>query len=338
MTSPGSQPSTLTFELIEAPAAPVIGPDHPDLAGNRYGFEGGCVVKEAGSYHLFTAEMADDPFWVKMRIGHWTSPDRHDWRRVSTLYETAGRLTPGDERFSLWGPMAVFNDNEQRWNLFYVAYRPGAGELEGLHMDGKIWRAVSATPGRGGIGGPYRDAGIILQPDAHSQPWEGQQGTDSFFPWRVGSRWYAFYGSHQHWPTGPWLVGLVAAPALAGPWTRCTGLNPSPIEPVFIENPLVAAVGGRFVAFYDNCAAGDTYVAEGRHVGYSVSDDGVHWPKGRDLAVQPASGAAQWSEDLRTPLSLIAEADGTFTMFYTGQLRGRKFWPVGLARLRPCSA
>ncbi len=332
MSLPAAEPRD--FELIEAPAAPVIGPDHPDLAGNRYGFEGGCVVKEAGVYHLFTAEMAGDPFWVKMRLAHWSSPDARHWRRVATLYETPGTITPGDSRFSLWAPMAIFNADEDRWNLFYIAYRPGSGDREGLHMDGTIWRAVSATPGRAGIAGPYRDFGIVLQPDAHSQPWEGQQGTDSFYPWKVGNRWYGFYGSHQHWPVGPWLVGLAEAPALAGPWRRCDGLNPSPIEPVFVENPVVTRVGSKWVAVYDNCAAGDTYIPEGRHVGCSVSDDGIHWPKGRSLAVQPPAGPAQWSEDIRTPLGLIAEEDGTFTLLYTGQLRGQKFWPVGLARYR----
>ena len=331
---PASPPSpALSFALLDPPATPVIGKDHPDLAGNKYGFEGGCVVKEAGRYHLFTAEMAGDPFWVRLRLAHWSSPDAENWRREGTLYETDGRLTPGDNRSSLWAPMAVFNDNENCWNLFYIAYRPGENEHEG-HMNGQIWRAVSTTVGRGGIGGPYDDAGIVLQPDAASQPWEGQQGTDSFYPWHVGAGWYAFYGSHNHWPVGPWRVGLAEAPALAGPWTRCTGLNPSPIEPVFIENPLVTKVGAHFVAVYDNCAPGDTYIPEGRHVGCSISTDGVHWPKGHDLAVQPTAGPAQWSEDLRTPLGLIAEADGTFTLLYTGKLRGLDFWPVGLARLR----
>lgn len=323
---------TPSFRLLTPPAAPVIGADHPDLAGNKFGFEGGCVVKEAGIYHLFTAEMAGEPFWVKMRLAHWSSPDGFHWRRVSTLYETDGSMRPGDDRFSLWAPMAIFNDDEQRWNLFYIAYTPGQGEREGLHMHGKIWRAISASAGRAGIGGPYQDVGIILQPDARSQPWEGQQGTDSFYPWRAGGKWYGFYGSHQHWPVGPWLVGLAEAPALAGPWTRCAGLNPSPIEPVFIENPVVTKLASHYAAVYDNCAEGDTYIPEGRHVGFSLSADGIHWPKGCKLAVQPHDGPAQWSDDVRTALGLIPEDDGTFTLLYTAKVRGRNFWSVGLSR------
>lgn len=321
-----------SFRLVDTPLAPVIGRDHPDRGDNVYGFEGGCVVQEAGVYHLFTAEIAGHPYGVKMRLAHWSSPDALTWRRISTLYETDGSTRAGDQRFSLWGPMVAFNDDENRWNFFYIAYTPAQNEHEGLHMDGRVWRAVSTVLGRDGLGGPYEDVGVILQPDAHSQPWEGQQGTDSFSPWRVGDRWYSFYGSHQYVPPGPWPVGLAAAPALAGPWTRCVGLNPSPIEPVFVENPVVTKIDEHYVAVYDNCAPGDTYVCEGRHVGLSISADGIHWPKGRDLAVQPPDGPAQWSDDIRTALALIAEDDGTFTLFYTAKERGHTFWSVGFAR------
>jgi len=326
--------SPMRFTLTSSPAAPVIGPRHPGLAGNRYGFEGGRVLRQGGCYHLFTAEMADDPFWVKMRLAYWTSPDAVNWHRVRTLFETPGTLTPGDNRFSLWTPIPVFNESEDRWNLFYVAYRPGQGEREGLPMDRPLWRAISQVPGRDGLGGPYQDAGIVLQPDAASQPWEGQQGTASFFPFEVNGRWLSFYCSHQHWPLGHWPVGLAEAPALAGPWTRCATGNPVPIEPVFIENPVVTKIGDVFVAVYDNCAPGETYVADGLHVGISWSKDGKNWSRGQPLAVQPPDGPAQWSEDIRTPLGLVPEDDGTFTLLYTGKLRGSNFWPMGLARLR----
>jgi hypothetical protein len=326
---------TLSFETIEAPCAPVIDSDHPDLAGNKYGFEGGSVVKVDGAYHLFVAEMAGDPFWAKMRLAHWSSPDARQWRRVSTLYETSGAMDTNDTRFSLWATMPIYHEQEKRWNLFYIAYRPfNAKPTEVVHADGRVWRAVSATPGRGGIGGPYRDEGVVLQPDAESQPWEGQQGTDSFYPWQVGSKWYAFYGSHFHYPQGPWLVGLAEAPALEGPWKRCVGLNPAPIEKKFIENPIVTRIGAHYVAIYD-CSPDDAnphYVADGRLVGFSVSADGIHWPPGRRLDVQP--GNANWCDDLRTPLCLISEGDGVYTLLYTGRRKGRMFWPVGLAKLR----
>ena len=329
----------LRLEFLDAPAAPVIDTNHPDLAGNKYDFEGGSVVKEDGIYHLFAAEMTGDPFWARMRLAHWTSPDARSWRRAATLYETSGAMDTNDTRFSLWAPMPVFNEHENQWDLFYIAYRPFSSKpTEVMHLDGRVWRAASLVKGRGGIGGPYRDVGVVMQPDAESQSWEGQQGTDSFYPWRVGRKWYGFYGSHNHIPQGPWLVGLAEAPALAGPWKRCAGLNPSTIERKFIENPIVTRIGQKFVAIYDSSLddANPNYVTDGHNVGFSVSADGIHWPPGQRLDVQP--GDANWSEDVRTPLCLIPEGNGVYTMLYTGKRKGQMFWPVGLVRLKLANA
>src|ERR1035438_1111379 len=110
----------LRFEVIEAPVLPVIDADSPDLAGNKYGFEGGSVVKEGGAYHLFVAEMAGDPSWARMRLAHWISPDAHRWRRASTLYETSGAMDTNDTRFSLWAPMPIFDERNDQWDLFYI--------------------------------------------------------------------------------------------------------------------------------------------------------------------------------------------------------------------------
>lgn len=330
---------SLRFEVIEAPLAPVIDADHPDLAGNKYGFEGGSVVKEGGVYHLFVAEMAGDPFWARMRLAHWTSSDARRWQRASTLYETSGTMNTNDTRFSLWAPMPIFDERKDQWNLFYIAYRPySSNPAQIVHVDGRVWRAVSQVQGRGGIGGPYRDVGVILQPDNESQAWEGQQGTDSFYPWRVGHKWHGFYGSHNHFPPGPWLVGLAEGPALAGPWKRCADMNPLPIERKFIENPIVVRVGRKCVAIYDSSTddMNPNYVADGHNVGFSVSSDGIHWPQGQRIDVQP--GKANWSEDIRTPLCLIPEGGNVYTMLYTGKRKGQMFWPVGLVRLRIVNA
>ena len=312
-------------------ARPVIGQTHSGLDGNKYGFEGGCAFREGGTYHLFSAEIYDSPFWVSMRLGHWTSPDLKKWTRASTLFTSKGEGHEADSKFSIWAPMPIYNDAEGRWNLFYICYRGPLAEGESTHMDGKVYRAVSTVPGRKGLGGPYEDAGVVLQPDAASQPWEGQQGTDSFFPYRVGKLWYSFYGSHNYHPISLWPVGLARAPALAGPWTRCAN-NPSPIEPKFIENPIVQKIGRAWVAVYDSSPIeGEaTYVCDGRHIGYSASADGVNWPKGRRVQVQTRE-TGDWSDDIRTPLGLIALDDGRYAMLYTGKVRGSQFWAVGLA-------
>ena len=225
------------FALVEQYPSPVIARTSPGTEDNEYGFEGGRVVKVEGTYHLVTTEMSGEPMWVKTRIAHWTSPDRIHWKRVATLYESSGDYTGQDPRAALWGPMFVYNTEEGRWDLIYVAYRcaPNTKTEWRNNYEGRIWRAVSKQKGYAGIGGPYEDAGVILEPDANSQPWEGLQGTDSFFPYQVGKRWLGFYGSAntEHLPMQHWRVGLAEAPALAGPWKRLSEGNPVNIEKRF---------------------------------------------------------------------------------------------------------
>src|SRR5687768_5451988 len=272
--------------LVEQHPTPVISTRSPGAEGIKYGFEGGRVVKVGAAYHLFTSEMAGDPIWVRMKLGHWRSTDRVRWTRVATLFESSAEFAGKDPRAALWSPLPVYDDAEGRWNLFYVAYQaqPNTSRQFRMNHNGRIWRAVSTAPGLEGIGGPYRDAGIVLQPGPESDPWEGLQGTNSFFPYRVGTQWYALYGSAktQKLPIEYWRVGIASAPSLGGPWRRRRELNPSPIEQVFIENPIVTRLrDGRYLAVYDTSKGPDA-------IGYSVSADGIHWPPGRSLAIQTA--------------------------------------------------
>jgi hypothetical protein len=127
----------------------------------------------------------------------------------------------------------------------------------------------------------------------------------------VGGRWRALYGSArtETKPITHWRVGPAEAPALAGPWRRVTEDNPAPIEPLFIENPIVTELeGGGFLAVYDS------QTPDG--FGWAWSADGVRWDKGQGLVIQPTAG--EWSKDLRTPLGLVPEGDDRFTVFYTG--------------------
>ena len=293
--------------------SPVLTVRSPGAEGNKYGFEGGRVVKLDGVYHLFTSEMIGDPHWVRMKLAHWTSRDRTHWQRVGTLRTSSGDFTGADPRAALWSPIPVFDPGGNRWNLFYVAYRaaPDTPQQWLTNHEGQIWRAVSLQPGRAGIGGPYRDVGVILRRGKNSDPWEGLQGTDSFFPYLVGSRWYALYGSArtQSLPIALWQVGLARASQIGGPWTRCSQLNPLKVEPSFIENPIVTRLaGGGFVAVYDDHRPNS--------IGYSFSRDGIHWSTGRQLTVQ--TGSSVWASEVRTPLGLIDEGDGSFSLFYSG--------------------
>ncbi len=280
--------------------------------GNKYGFEGGAVLKLNGTYHLFTSEMIGDPHWVKMRLAHWTSVDRVLWKRLATLAESSGDFTGKDERAALWSPLPVFDPAGNRWNLFYVAYQaaPDTSEKWLTNYAGRIWRAVSNTPGMDGIGGPYTDTGVILQPGRDSDGWEGLQGTDSFFPYKVGELWYALYGSAhtEKLPISLWQVGLAKAPNIGGPWVRCSDQNPLTVEKRFIENPIVTKLDdGTYVAVYDTDAP--------NAIGYTFSTDGVHWSAGQHLVVQEGDGV--WATEVRTPLGLIPEGKDSFTLFYT---------------------
>ena len=307
-----SAQASMELEVTRQIDSPVLTVRSPGAEGNKYGFEGGRVIKIDGVYHLFTSEMAGDPHWVKMKLAHWISRDRTHWQRLGTLLESSGDFTGKDPRAALWSPMPVYDAQDARWNLFYVAYQaaPDTARQWLTNNEGRIWRAVSGTAGPGGIDGPYRDAGIVLERGKDSDPWEGLQGTDSFFPYSIGDRWWAFYGSAhtESLPISLWQVGLASASRLSGPWTRCTELNPLRIEPRFIENPIVTRLAdGTFLAVYDT--------KEERSIGYTFSSDGVHWLAGQHLKVQKGDGI--WSNDVRTPLGLIEEGKNTFTLFYT---------------------
>ncbi len=292
--------------------------------GNKYGFEGGRVLKLNGTYHLFTSEMVGDPHWVKMKLAHWVSRDRVHWTRLATLAESSGDFTGQDPRAALWSPLPVYNAEGKRWNLFYVAYQaaPDTSQQWLTNHEGRIWRAVSNTPGMDGIGGPYTDVGVILQRDRDSDAWEGLQGTDSFFPYQVGRQWYALYGSAhtEKIPISLWQVGLAKAPDLAGPWVRCSEQNPLTVEKRFIENPIVTKTAdGTYVAVYDTDAE--------NAIGYTFSADGVHWSSGQHLLVQEGNGV--WASEVRTPLGLIPEAKNSFTLFYTANEKVSGMQPDG---------
>ena len=295
---------------------PVLTTKSPGAEGNKYGFEGGRVIKQDGVYHLFTSEMVGDPHWVRMKLAHWTSRDGENWRRIGTLRESSGDFTNQDPRAALWSPMPVLDDGDNRWNLFYVAYEaaPDTPKQWLTNHEGRIWRAVSQTPGRKGIGGPYKDVGIVLQRGKDSDSWEGLQGTDSFFPYKVGASWYALYGSArtESLPITLWQVGLAQAAQIGGPWKRCSGLNPLAVEPTFIENPIVSRLAdGSFIAVYDN--------HKPNSIGYTFSGDGIHWSAGLQLTVQTGSGI--WATEVRTPLGLIDEGNSQFRLFYSANER-----------------
>ena len=312
---------------------PVIGPDHPDVkaSGNRSGFETGQLIKHKGVYHMFVNEMFGQHH-IDMRSSHWTSPDAVNWKRQSTVVDRVPGRSHTNLRSEVWLTGVEYNDEDAAWNIFFVSYRAGnrqAGELFGSDYEGRIWRGRSTVPGPDGIDGPYEDIEIILEPDEHTQTWEGQQAVDSFNPYKVGDKCYGFYGGHYHTPRGPWPVGLAVADKLAGPWKRMpAGFNPIPIVKVFIENPVVSRLpDGRYLAIFDSLGA--------REIGYSLSQDGLTWPPETRLTAQTGSNkwAGDGDHDMRTALCAVREDDGSFTVVYTAKMKDRSFWAVGKCTL-----
>lgn len=302
--------------LLKQLPSPVLSIHSIGAEGNWYGFEAGQVVRLGNTYHLVISELFGDPWWVKMKLAHWKSTDGVHWERVSTLYTSSGEFEGKDPRASLWAPSVAYDEKEGRWNLFYVAYKcmPNTLTQWRLLFEARIWRAVSQTQGPEGIDGPYTDVDVIMEPGPDSDKWEGLQGLDSFFPYQVGDKWYAFYGScnTEHRPLGPWRVGLASAPELAGPWKRLSDLNPVDIEKPFIEVPVVTRLDdGTYLAVYNT----DSKVTGA--IGYTFSSDGIHWASGRHLFVQP-QGKGFWADVVRTPLCLIPEGSDTYTLLYSG--------------------
>jgi len=309
----------IKLEISGFHPGPVIGKEDPGTEDIKHGFEGGRVIQHEGIYHLFTSEQWGDPKWVKMRLAHWRSEDGIHWERISTLYESSGDFTGKDPRAALWSPMPVFNETDSNWYMTYVAYRckPDTREQFLNNYDGHIWQARSKTKGLNGLGGPYEDIGIIMEP-AYADEWEGLQGTDSFFPFKSGNTWIAFMGSAktEKLPMTFWGNGLALAPALTGPWIRLNARNPVDFGTNFTENPIVTQLDdGTLIAIMD---------AHGTGFGYSVSVNGVEWSELKTVKV--VDKMEPWWSEFRTPLSLIREDDGTYTLFFTAMKDPTDYW------------
>ena len=95
---------------------------------------------------------------------------------------------------------------------------------------------------------------------------------------------------------------------------------------------------GYYVAVYDDD------IEYHNSIGYtwSAPGDGVHWAAGRPLVVQPR-GTGFWADVVRTPLGLIPEGHGRYTVFYTGYKKSpvaghHLFAGVGFATVKEAAA
>jgi hypothetical protein len=310
----------VNLELVDRHPEPVLKNGDPGTEDIKHGIEGGSVLKHINEYHLFTSEQYGDPKWVKMRLGHWTSKDGLSWERVSTLYESSGDYTGADPRAALWSPMPVFDDVQHQWYMTYVAYtcEPDTKTQFLNNYNGRIWISKSVQSGLEGLGGPYEDIGIIMEPGPDSDEWEGLQGTDSFYPFKIKNRWLAFYGSAktEKLPIQFWGVGLAGSEKLQGGWKRISERNPTDFKENFAENPIVNIVGDSiYIAVMD---------AHGDGFGYSTSFDGLNWSPMEHIRVSDKMNP--WWSEFRTPLCLIEEDNGLFTVFFTATKKSTDYW------------
>jgi alpha-L-fucosidase len=351
------------FEIVGGPDTPVVEEGMPGTEANRGGFEGGTLVKVNGTYHIFPTERAGEPNMpishdrVKTNIGHWTSSDAIHWTRQSPILESTGVYAlvhednpMNDRRSAIWSFNVVFNEEKNKWYGYYLAYTTDK-EIEPNHSFGRIWRCESVVEGIEGIGGPYRDKGIIMEPGLDTQLWEGRQGVASFYPFKVGNGWHAFisgaypFETKADYPlrggakTKAWYVGLARSETMEGPWTRMgEDINPvTSINPKFVENPIVSKLpNGLYIAMFDG---GPEYLQLPNKIGYTLSKDGVNWSEARYLPIDLK--VKKWWMTMRTPLGLIPEGDNIFTIVYTAWVKDpnkpntkTRFNPMGMVKVK----
>lgn len=343
------------FEVIGGENKPVIDEGMSGTDGIQGGFEGGRVVKVGDTYHMFPTERAGekgvDYYYdrVKTKIGHWTSKDAIHWKRESTIYQASGTYAVteddnpmNDRRAAIWSYMPVFNEKANKWYGYYLAYTVSK-EIEPNHSFGRIWRCESTVDGINGIGGPYKDMGIIMEPGLDSQPWEGRQGVASFFPYQVGDKYFGFYSGaypFNSWADYPkksgkgWFVALAESKSLEGPWLRMNkGLEPiKTMHPLFVENPIVSQLpNGLYIAIFDGGPDG-----WGHHlpnmIAYSLSADGVNWAEAHYLPIE--TKVDKWWDIMRTPLCLIPEGNDVYTIVYNAIDLKRRFHPTGMVKVK----
>jgi hypothetical protein len=343
------------FEIVGGPDKPVIDEGMPGTEDIQGGFEGGTCVKIDDTYHMFPTERAGEKnigaYYdrVKTRIGYWTSKDAIHWQRQSAIYQASGKYAvmdydnpANDRRAAIWSYMPIFNKTKNRWYGYYLTYTVSR-KIAPNHSFGRIWRTESKTSGIEGIGGPYDEGQLIMEPGLNSQLWEGRQGVASFYPFPVKDHWLAFYAGaypflkREDYPDKTakgWFIGLAKSDSLEGPWVRLdTTINPiKTIHPWFVENPIVYQMpNGLYLAIFDGGPEG-----WGLHLpnmfGYTLSADGLHWTEAHYLPIQ--TKVKKWWNIMRTPLCLIPEGNDIYTILYAAIDTTKRFHPIGMVKVK----
>lgn len=310
--------SEVRLKVIQLHPEPIIKKGDAGTEDNKFGFEGGTCRKYNGVYYLFTTEVFDEPKTAAVRLAIWKSFDGLKFQKHSVIVETNRNWEDTTYRMSPWAPNAVFDSLRNVWSVFHVAYKRKTNSTNVFNMTGKIFRYDSQVKGMEGISGPYKDGGwvnLMGKPDW----WEGPGEIVSFYPYRVGNEWWAFYGGNsvpEHVESKTELnpnaknifyAGLAKSEgSLTDNWLRQYQLNPVQMDPEFIENSIVTQVAPTlYINLYDG--------ANKQEISYSWSKDGIHWEKEQLIRLPNAP----WIKYTRTPLSLIDEGDGIYSIYFT---------------------
>lgn len=319
-TSKSKDYAEVSLELVELNPNPIIKAGDPGTENNKYGYEGGTAYKVGNRYYIFSTEVFDDPKTANVRMVLWESDNGNDFSKTRIIAKSNGDWNDSTYRMAPWSPMAVFDDELNRWSIFHVGYKRKPNATDPWNMSGRIHRYDSEKKGMEGISGPYVE-GEWLNISKKGDDWEGPAELVSFFPYKVGKEWYAFYGSNsasgyidpiskpQDNNSAKILfwVGLAKASNLTGEWKRISEKNPVLMDPEFIENPIVTKINDNlYLVVYDG---GNKHA-----ISYSWSRDGIEWQK-EQLIQLP--NAPEWLNAIRTPLGLIDEGNNEFTLYFT---------------------
>ena len=313
-----SQPIA-SLEFLSLHPKPVIDKGSPETADNKFGFEGGTVRKVGGTYYLFSTEVFDTPKTAAVRMAIWKSGDGITFRKHRVIAKTNYNWNDSTYRMSPWSPMTAFDPERNVWSVFHVGYRRKPNSTNVFNMSGRIRRLDSKVKGINGIGGPYASGGW-LNIDKKPEQWEGPGEMVSFCAFKVGAEWWGFYGSNsvpEHVDASGtinlnaknlFFVGLAKSKGdLTGKWVRQSHLNPVQMDPEFVENPVVTKIhDSLYIAVYDG--------ANEQEVSYACSKDGMYWGKEQLIRIPNAPKAIK---NTRTPLCLIDEGKGVYTIYFT---------------------
>jgi hypothetical protein len=150
--------------------------------------------------------------------------------------------------------------------------------------------------------------------------WEGPGQVVSFYPFKAGDEWWAFYGGNSvpdHIDASGeerqavkhiFYAGLAKSKGgITDDWERQYKLNPVQMDPEFVENSVVTKINDHlYINLYDG--------ANEHAISYSWSTDGINW-KPEQLINLP--DPPSWIKNTRTPISLIDEDDGIYSIYFT---------------------